>query len=219
MRRIAALILLVASCNLGLGCTAIERNLELHGFIHKLTPKHTGKSVQVSTRPITAITRSPRWPKRNKAKISMGRGAVIAKDIILTVEHVVTDDDGKLLKHVWIDPYGRGRNWLKATVEACIPSEPEAVAVLRVPLNEPCWFLGFPGFDTDDYYKRSTLGVAHVMETKRGPYTWVPDSTVKGDSGSPVVDKNGHLVGLVWGSHGDRPVYVWLPESAFLLAE
>jgi len=132
-----------------------------------------------------------------------GKGAVMAPDEVWTVWHVVSgalaraekDEDGTerfvQRAHVRVGP----RRWVRATITR-VEAEPEPLA--RLKLDEPV-------FDDDE-----------VFSLRPGSDTGVPivdPEWTYGDSGTPVVDGRGQLLGLLkgWSRRGRDAVYVAVP--------
>ena len=184
------------------GCEAIERTLERHRLIHSIVPEHAGRAVKVQSRPTTLGSVSAK-------KITLGTAAVISEDTLITAAHVARASEGRPLDVMYVDPTGRGRCWLPARVVRYVDGPVEPIAVLVAELAPPDQLLGFHGWPVEDRYVIGGSGAApHAVETRRGPYRWTVGRIRPGDSGSPVVDSAGRLVGLAWGTYGPHPVFL-----------
>ena len=140
-----------------------------------------------------------------------GHGAIISHDQVLTVEHVVGDASEVLVKR------GERTGWLRARVLRRIPSKPENLVVLGIDVDEGLYgvLLGFTGFDNP---VRPSLGGSPTrVASSRGELSWHGAALRPGDSGSPVLDALGDLVGLVVGRRGGIPVLAPLPASCTAL--
>lgn len=145
-----------------------------------------------------------------------GRGAVVGANLVLTVDHVVRRAGQVLV--------GTCRNggWVKARVVQRIAASPEPLVLLELDLDSG-WYgtlLGFTGFDVEDSYAQNPGGRATHVATRRGLHPWGPRVGVRlrpGDSGSPVLDGKGRLVGLLTGRRGTSGVFTPLPRSATIL--
>ncbi|RMG15865.1 MAG: serine protease [Planctomycetota bacterium] len=133
----------------------------------------------------------------------VGRGAVIGPDRVLTVAHVV-DGCGRLEVAV-----RRRGGWVRARAIERIPQVPEDLVVLALEVDAPGPYadlFGFSGFPADATFRPSADGRPQQVLLARGPRRWERVALRPGDSGSPVVDARGALVGLVSGRCGDLPV-------------
>jgi S1-C subfamily serine protease len=127
------------------------------------------------------------------------RAAVIGKDIVVTLGHCI-EDDTLYIKH-------DGR-WYTGTVIQRYKGRRDTIIVLRVEgaaWPEFEWFMLNPG------------GFPETTITKHtGKQRWFDAVSYPGDSGSPVLDEHGRLVGLVWGhmtDGTDRALLENLPKS------
>ncbi|MCO5169477.1 MAG: serine protease [Planctomycetes bacterium] len=137
-----------------------------------------------------------------------GRGAVVGDRWVLTVDHVTR---GQETVHVATT---REAGWVAARVARRIPASPEPLALLEVDLDDGLYglLLGFPGFEPDRHLIAGAGDPVAVL-TARGRLPWTAGVLEPGDSGSPVLDAAGDLVGVVCGRRGDTGVYVALPAA------
>jgi S1-C subfamily serine protease len=190
MTTILGLAVLAAS-----GCASplsrFEAALEEAGVARFAEPAAGGRSVQVR-----ASLDAPR----------AGRGAVVGERWILTVAHVLEGRD-----RAFVATTADG-GWVEAQVVRRVAGEPEDLVLLEVDVDEGAFgaLLGFGGFDRDAVLAPSRTGLPRQVVTPRGAITWRPGVLVPGDSGSPVLDADGRLVGLVSGRRGDVGLYVAL---------
>lgn len=124
------------------------------------------------------------------------RGAIIGSDLIVTLGHCI---EANTL-------YVRdGVVWREATVIQRYDGIRDSVIVLRVDgVNWPesSWFVLNPDG-----------APALTLSFHNGVQVWDNAVSYPGDSGSPVVDSTGRLVGLIWGSRVDthRAIIEMLP--------
>ncbi len=146
-----------------------------------------------------------------------GRGAVVSDRHVLTVEHVLEGQD-----RVFVATVGNG-GWVAARVVRRERGNPEPLVLLELEVDGGAYglLLGFDGFDADDVLAPGTGAPATVV-TGRGQLAWAPGVLQPGDSGSPVLDAAGTLIGIVSGRRGAQGVYVALqpasPAAPTLLA-
>lgn len=144
----------------------------------------------------------------------VGRGAVVGPNRVLTVLHVVEDAEP-----IYVSTSRRG-GLVEARVVGQVPATPEPYVVLELDVEHGLGSLfGFSGF-ADDRWLTAGDGEPRGVLTARGYRTWSNGQLLPGDSGSPVLDEAGGLVGLV---HGRRmfsaePVCVRLRGDAALEA-
>lgn len=134
-----------------------------------------------------------------------GRGAIVGPRHVLTVAHVVGD-----AREVSVSTGGPFD--VAARVVEWRPSWPEPLVLLELDVAEDGSFgelLGM-GRIAPARVLAKGAGRAAVIVTPRGPVPCAPGARlVPGDSGSPVLDANGRLVGLLHGIEGGRtPVVV-----------
>ncbi len=128
-----------------------------------------------------------------------GTGAVVGPTTVLTVAHVVGGSD-----RAWVRT-GPRSGLLEARVRARLPARPEPIVVLEVAAREGplAAVFGFTGFSPEQVFCLSrAAGAPALVYTRRGLASWVSYRPEPGDSGSPVLSPEGHLVGLVSGLQG-----------------
>ncbi len=132
-----------------------------------------------------------------------GRGAVIGDRHVLTVEHVLEGRDRVFVATL------AGGGWVAARVVRRERADPEPLVVLELEVDEGAFgaLLGFGGFEREAVL-RAGAGEAATVVTARGRLAWTPGVLQPGDSGSPVLDAAGGLVGVVSGRRGAQGVYV-----------
>lgn len=189
--KLTAIVLLVLACG---GCAAplarFEAALEDAGVAQFASTAPTRGSVEVRA------SLEPGAPA--------GRGAVVGDRWVLTVEHVLQGRD-----RVFVST-SRDGGWVEAKVVRREAGDPEPTVLLEVAVDEGAYgfLLGFAGFDADAILQPGAGGEPTSVATGRGLLAWAPGVLAPGDSGSPVVDEAGRLVGLVSGRRGDVGVYV-----------
>jgi S1-C subfamily serine protease len=196
---IAACLILLSSS----GCAvsplrSFEERLEEAG-IAKFT--RTGQTLA----PGRSVVVTGEWQDRT------GRGAVISSRHVLTVAHVVGAETV-----AWVGTSRRkgGRaGWVKARVLKRIAASPEPLVVLELDVDDGLFgaLLGFTGFSAADCYDHGR-GSPQAVALGRGLHPWAPGVLSPGDSGAPVLDRNGNLLGLVTGRRGSRGVYTPIPS-------
>ncbi len=137
---------------------------------------------------------------RVKSDGSQGNGVILSCDTVLTVKHLVKDPANVKVWY-WRDNKWRKNKgfWKRAEVIREIPTNGyEPLVLLRVlGYKKDPGFFDWQGFDERDFYKLSIARVPSKIVTGRRSYLWGEECVIKGDSGSPVVDKSGALVGLI----------------------
>ncbi len=125
----------------------------------------------------------------------VGHAAIVAPDRVLTVAHVVGD-----ASRAWV-AVGRRGAWVEARVVERLARAPEELVVLELALDEG-WagaLLGFTGFGAERVLEPGAEGLAVTVATARGLRPLIAAELRPGDSGSPVLDPEGRLVGLLSG--------------------
>jgi S1-C subfamily serine protease len=131
-----------------------------------------------------------------------GRGAIVGPRTVLTVFHVVGDE-------TTVEVGASSLSWARARVVDRIPSSPEPLVVLEVEIS--AGFLGFEGFAAERTFEKAPGGHAAWVLASTGTHAWARGIR-PGDSGSPVIDARGGLVGLLVGATADgRGVHAPLP--------
>jgi hypothetical protein len=141
-----------------------------------------------------------------------GRGAVIGPDRVLTVAHVVggaAPDD----LYVVVHPGGYGH--VRARPVLRRRAAPESLVVLEVETRQGLLgdLLGFAGFAPGDRFAPGRGAPARI-DTRRGLAAFQGAALEPGDSGSPILDAQGGLVGLLSGRSGGAPLYVPVTREA-----
>ena len=134
-----------------------------------------------------------------------GRGVVTGKTTVLTVAHVI---EGETHAEVATS----GFTWTEARVVRRIPSAPEDLVELEL--------AGGDGFDRERI-AHTGEGAPSAVLTARGAHAWrFARNLHHGDSGSPVLDDAGVVVGLLVGKTSDgRGVMSALPSSTVVVAK
>ncbi|MBX3471018.1 MAG: hypothetical protein KF878_29475 [Planctomycetes bacterium] len=137
-----------------------------------------------------------------------GRAAVVGADLVLTVRHVLPatglpPQDGV---EAWVFTGRGGGGRVPGRVVGAIPARPEPVLVVRVDVDDGPFaaLVGFPGFSPDRRYVMGA-GPPEQVETARGRAPLLRARLRPGDSGSPVLDASGGLVGLLCGVRDGVP--------------
>lgn len=132
---------------------------------------------------------------------TLGAGAVIQGGRVLTVAHVLNG-----ATEIEAEVNGRMIS-VNARVERRIKAVPEDLIELR--LEESDGFLGFGGFDADEVLEVAS-GEPSQLWSSSGLFN-LPCASFAGDSGSPMLDPEGRLVGLLVGDLGGSPVWSSIP--------
>lgn len=123
-----------------------------------------------------------------------GRGAIVGKDRVLTVAHVIGDAND-------IEVGTSSLAWTRARVVERIPAQPEDVIVLEVATGKGTF--AFEGF-AEDRTAQKGQGAPALVLAATGAHGWNHSNALRpGDSGSPVLDGDGALVGLLVGKTRD----------------
>lgn len=138
-----------------------------------------------------------------------GRGAVVGPTQVLTVAHVVGNRN-----EVWVATSRRNRVWVRARVSRRYRAVPEDVVLLELEVSDGFFgeLFGFTGFSSADAFPTRRGQAPTAVLTRRGLLAWEPCTLLPGDSGSPVLDSRGDLVGLVVGRRGRVSVYTPVKE-------
>lgn len=193
MKRSIAILALVSALN---GCAAIdrfERALEEAGVARFQVRPTAAGTVLVSTDP---------------AGRRGGCGAVVGRTTVLTVDHVVPGVDRAFVR------VGSDGGWREARVRERIPARPEPLVVLELEAGEGALeeLFGFTGFEPDRQLEQRAGAAPATVALARGTWRW-GTPLEPGDSGAPVLDAEGGLVGLVSGRREGRGVFVPIPAG------
>ncbi|HBP19140.1 MAG TPA: hypothetical protein DEA08_15300 [Planctomycetes bacterium] len=151
---------------------------------------------------LEGLQRDPSVAVRAQGK--RGRGAILGPNRVMTVQHVVGS-----ARRVRV---GAGLEWTEARVVRRFPCAPEALVELELEQST----LGFSGFAAARCAQLGQGGPAWI-HTPRGRMPWGSAELRRGDSGSPVFDAQGGLVGLLHGRElwSGRPIAVQLSSTTF----
>lgn len=132
-----------------------------------------------------------------------GAGAAVRGGHVLTVAHVLDGASG-------IEAEFRGRLMgIDARIKRRIPAVPEDLVELD--LQRSSGIFGFSGLDSDEVFETAS-GAPTQLWSSEGLFR-LPCLTRPGDSGSPLLDDQGRLVGLLVGRAGGNPVWVSVPHA------
>jgi len=132
---------------------------------------------------------------------TLGAGAVVRGGRVLTVAHVLHG-----ATEIEAEVHGRLIS-VEARVARRIRAVPEDLIELR--LEESEGVLGFGGFAAEDTLEVAA-GEPSQLWASSGLFN-LPCATAPGDSGSPLLDPEGRLVGLLVGDLGGSPVWSSIP--------
>ena len=132
---------------------------------------------------------------------TLGAGAVVRGGRVLTVAHVLNG-----ATEIEAEVQGRMIS-VVARVERRIRAVPEDLIELR--LEESPGMLGFEGFEAEDTLEVAA-GEPSQLWASSGLFN-LPCASAPGDSGSPLLDPEGRLVGLLVGDLGGSPVWSSIP--------
>lgn len=142
-----------------------------------------------------------------------GRGAVVGPNRIVTVAHVVEG-----MGSLWIS-VSRETGLIEGRIVQRVAANPEGYVFVEIETQGGAYgtLFGFAGFAAENCFTLGSGPPAGVL-TKRGFLPWEIGTLRPGDSGSPVLDASGKLVGLVSGrTELGEPVMVSLRAEAFEL--
>lgn len=115
-----------------------------------------------------------------------GTGAVIGPYSIITVAHVVRNESV-----VMVDVGRRVFKWKAARVVGFLHASPEPIVLLHL--------LGDKRIEGHYFRLRTGYKSPSYVITPRGVFDWQPGAITPGDSGSPVLNLSGDVIGLVHG--------------------
>jgi len=120
----------------------------------------------------------------------VGHGAIVAPNRVVTVQHVVGER-----QTVSVATRGAG-GWVEAKVARVIPAVPEPLVELELPVSDSLF--AFSGFASYQVLERG-LGLGSQIRTHRGARPLSGAYLRPGDSGAPILNAQGQLVGLLSG--------------------
>lgn len=132
---------------------------------------------------------------------TLGAGAVVRGGRVLTVAHVLQG-----ATEIEAEVHGRLVS-VEAKVARRIRAVPEDLIELR--LEESPGMFGFDGFAHEDTLEVAD-GEPSQLWASSGLFN-LPCASAPGDSGSPLLDSEGRLVGLLVGDLGGSPVWSSIP--------
>lgn len=125
-----------------------------------------------------------------------GHAAVVGTNTVVTAYHVIDHsvDNPYSTTHVGktYSKWGIVHRYYPMDVSHMVvtPKNREPVVFLKSRDNKKLW----------NKHLNIGRGLPYKVVTSRGTFPWYTYKSEKGDSGSPILNKNGELVGLVWGS-------------------
>lgn len=111
-----------------------------------------------------------------------GTGAVIGKRLIITVDHAIGQQEIVIID---VDD-----ELVAGKVVGRIRAEPESLVLIQL-------FDSHPGFEDGHFQMTRAYPHPYIVVTQKGVFGWNPGVVVPGDSGSPVLNKYGEIIGLV----------------------
>jgi len=127
---------------------------------------------------------------------SRSNGAVVGDKYVMTAFHCVNGTD-----ELWVDGMPVDHVFVYRTF-------PEPIVILRIASEEPIW-------DEDEIFNIDKMGRHHQIIGPAGPRDWEVNTVVEGDSGSPVVDEDGELIGVISGyiPETKEPFMIRIPRN------
>jgi len=126
-------------------------------------------------------------------------GAIISDKHVVTLGHCIKLDHLMFVEH--------GEHKSKANIVKIIAGEHDTIVLLEI--EKPWWSM-------KDMFILNPGGEPYFTYTKHsGNVLWEGAKSLPGDSGSPVVDDEGRLVGLIWGhfKKSKNAIIEMLPEN------
>lgn len=125
--------------------------------------------------------------------------AVIGKNLIVSVGHCLSTDSVLFVFY--------RQKWHKATLVQKYEGDHDTIVVMCVPTVD--WSM-------ESWFALNPTGMPHLAITRHsGRVYWNSALSYPGDSGSPVIDRHGRLVGLIWGHYlnTNKAIVEFLPKS------
>lgn len=135
------------------------------------------------------------------------KGFAISKDLMLTIGHCT---EGELM--VKVDTAKNESIWVAAKAVKTFQGRHDTIVLLKTSTTL------FPGWTDEEQFKLNPGGNPHFTITKHlGYQLWRNAKSYEGDSGSPVFDKDGKVVGVVWGHYKWSNGAIYEPIPAGIL--
>jgi S1-C subfamily serine protease len=147
-----------------------------------------------------------------------GSGVLIDGDRVLTARHVVGREgvDVTCYWHqAWQSPSAAGRveitsQWDVAVIQLTRSPPhvtPLPLAEANPPIGTDVWSIGYPGRRRRGLCRSGAVD-GYVTNKHRGPLNWIDVRAKRlcahpGDSGGPLLNASGEIVGLIWGGQHD----------------
>ncbi len=118
---------------------------------------------------------------------TIGTGVVIGENLVITAAHVV-DEDGYIKIKVSKNPF---KTYTEFRRLADMTNQPENIVCLYGPHE----------FSPTSIFKLGCKDEPFMVQTRRGLFELTEYNSQRGDSGSAVMCKHGHLLGVHYGSN------------------